>query len=271
MTELILNFRGVSYLNEYFYFNLCPLELAAKYNFHEGISYFLSLNHQNSWALIESVTKSAIKFHSLESIQVLIEAVAGSDPLDLIYPKQAISLFLSTSIAYRNIEALKFILSKLSVRNIDELGLKFDGNLHPTLLFCNLFHYAAHYEFEIGFDILIEHFGIEALEQTDGMGRTPFLLTVINRKLYFALKIAKLNPNSVQIPDMNGNTALHLMISYGYPIYFIKSIASLNLINWATRNYSFLTPLEILESIKSKKLSKYYDEIYLFILEFISK
>lgn len=271
MTRMIISFKGVPTIYKCFYFDMRALEIAAKFNFHEGIRYFLWIDDRIDLTLIASAIKVAIRFHSFEALQTLIEDVAAYNPLDDIYSKSFINVFLSTSITYRNEDAIKFILRKITYKSIDELGHDFENVHTSNIYFCNMIHYSIKCKFEQGLDALIEHFGIKSLEATDGLGRTPFLLAINYKSLYYAVKIAQLNPKSVMIPDIGGNTALHFMITSGYSLEFIKEISDLNLLCWETRNNSNLTPLDILETVKTKFPEKYVQELLNFLLESLNK
>jgi hypothetical protein len=269
MLELIISYGGNHFISNYFCFNLSAFELAAKFNFFEGIAYFLRIgSDQIDSSLIAAAIKLAIQSHAHESVKVLIEEVTRTNPLNEIYSKQTLSELLSASISYLNIDAMKIILERINSRSIDEIGLVFVNRQTAT---CNLIHYAVKFDFKPGFDLLISHFGIEALEETDGLGRTPFLLAVSSKNLYFALKIAELNPKSVMIPDLNGDTALHLMISSDFPLEFIKPISSLNLLRWDAQNHSLLTPFDILDSIKRRFPGKNFDDVDEFLFNCLNE
>ena len=270
--KLIVSFKGVDCIYQFLGLNMCALDLTAKNNFHEGTKYFLQVDGRATPSMISSAIKFAIRYNASESLKVLIEEVLSFSPLDEFVSKHDIAIFLASCVVNRNISALKLILSSIDLKTFKSLGLILDSSLSTKIsIFSSVIHYAIEFKFQEGFEALIEHFGVDALDVKDGNGRTPFLFAVHKKNLDFALTIAKLNPDSVKIHDKNGNTALHVIMSPSFPLPFIKAISELNLISWEARNEALLTPLDILDSNKHRFSAENFQNLSELLLEIFGK
>lgn len=270
MTELLLKYRGNIDFNLKSPSNGNLMEIAAKADFVEGIVMLHSVAASNiNFFQSPSPLNVAIQNNSHAAILKIVEIVTGSGKsskkLDQIYDNNDITRFIGNALKKRDPASLEIILKNLKSHRIKDFGRNLcvvdegsDVNNYTII------HLCIKLEYEEGLDVLVEHFGVEALEMTDQHGRTPFLSAVVSGNVYLISKIAQMNPLSVHMVDSKGNNALHLALCLYHSKSFLKLILDLDL-NVHTKNALGVTPLDLMfhmsGRIDSEPIYELYDSI----------
>ena len=247
-----LNYRELSCSG----YNL--IEYAVKKNFSEGVEILCKTEGIPAKFFGIFTLKTAINCGANESLGILLKQITRNFSLDLIFTSLEISLLIKKCLTKRNSVALKMILESVSSRSLEYFQVL---NEEKAANNYNFITYAIEIDFIEAFDILVDHFGVEALEQVDNLGNSPFLIAVTNGSIELIQRIEKLNHKSVHITDNNQNNALHLALQLKQSYQVINTISGFNL-NWEAENFESLTPIDLLKHLSNFLTEKEFMNIY---------
>lgn len=250
MIKVILKYRGDSDFEVNNDEGYNPIELAIRRNLPDAIELFSNYYGKFKEKSLEAI-KLAILWNSFDALKKFIEIICSSenDFLDSIYLKSSICSFLNLTISSKNISALKLLLENISSKSLKKFySPEFDMKIilkdfNPLILSINL-------NFIDGLKVLIDHFGIEALNLKDQLGRNSFLYSLTVEDYNTSLLIADLNPRIINDIDKFGNNALHLLLNQNCPFDIIKTFADKYNFNWNQKNSNYLSPLDLLKETK---------------------
>lgn len=132
----------------------------------------------------------AIKNKSQKSLLKIIEIVTGSGSrtLDQVYLNKHITFFIVTALTNHSFEALEVILNNIGSHDITHFGKYPETEPEDLIKNSTILHYCINIGYEEGFDDLIRHFGIDALNIRDKFGVSPLKYAIMHDCAHFVNK-----------------------------------------------------------------------------------